>query len=361
MRKSRTKIALLLPSLHAGGMERVMSELANYFSLQNKTEVHLILFGKSPEIFYQLNKNVVIYKINDKFNNRLRIVESFKRLLFVRNEIKNIKPNTILSFGTQWNNFILLSLYGTNFPIFISDRGSPVRKYKGMTEFLKTVLYKNASGIIAQTNKALEITSKRFPNSRIRVIGNPINLIENKISKPENVILSVGRLISSKHHDRLIEVFSKLNAPNWKLIIVGGDALKEKNNSKLKSLVNKKKLESRVLLMGSQKNVDKYYLSSKVFAFTSSLEGFPNVIGEALSYGLPVVSYDCLAGPSEMIVDGENGFLIPVFDDILFQQQLQLIIDNEDLQNKMAKNARKSIMKFSAESIGKQYLNFILS
>jgi hypothetical protein len=67
MRKSRTKIALLLPSLHAGGMERVMSELANYFSLQNKTEVHLILFGKSPEIFYQLNKNVVIYKINDKF------------------------------------------------------------------------------------------------------------------------------------------------------------------------------------------------------------------------------------------------------------------------------------------------------
>jgi GalNAc-alpha-(1->4)-GalNAc-alpha-(1->3)-diNAcBac-PP-undecaprenol alpha-1,4-N-acetyl-D-galactosaminyltransferase len=62
-----------------------------------------------------------------------------------------------------------------------------------------------------------------------------------------------------------------------------------------------------------------------------------------------------------MIVDGENGFLIPVFDDILFQQQLQLIIDNEDLQNKMAKNARKSIMKFSAESIGKQYLNFILS
>ena len=71
--------------------------------------------------------------------------------------------------------------------------------------------------------------------------------------------------------------------------------------------------------------------------------------------------FDCLAGPSEMIVDGQNGFLIPVFDDVLFQQQLQLLIDNEDLQKEMAKNARKSIMKFSTESIGKQYLNFILS
>ena len=220
-------------------------------------------------------------------------------------------------------------------------------------------MYKKASGIIAQTNKAFEVTIKKFPHSNIKVIGNPINLTKYQSVKSENVILSVGRLISTKNHDRLIDIFSKLNATNWKLIIVGGDAIKENNYEKLKSIIKEKKLENKVLLLGNQKNVIQYYLSSKIFAFSSSVEGFPNVIGEALSSGLPVVSYDCVAGPSEMINNGENGFLVPLFDDNLFQQKLQLLINNEELRLKMGVNARKNITMFSNESIGQQYLNFI--
>ncbi len=108
-------------------------------------------------------------------------------------------------------------------------------------------------------------------------------------------------------------------------------------------------------------DVDSQYLKSKIFAFTSNSEGFPNVIGEALSAGLPVVSYDCVAGPSEMIVDGENGFLVPVFDDDLFQKRLQQLIDDEELRQKMARKAPESVEKFSIEKIGQQYLDFILS
>lgn len=169
----------------------------------------------------------------------------------------------------------------------------------------------------------------------------------------------VSRIISTKHHDRLISIFSKLDAPNWKLVIVGGEALKQKHVKNLKDLANHLGIAKRVMFEGEQKNVEDYYLRSSIFAFTSSSEGFPNVIGEALSSGLPVVSYDCIAGPSDMIDDGKNGFLITLFDDEKFRQKLQLLIDDEVLRSEFGNAAKRRIQKFSVESIGKQYLKLI--
>jgi len=362
MNDKKSIIALVMPSLDPGGSERVISELANYFSQYNEIVVHLILFGKNPQIFYQINNNINIHKINSGFNNKFILIESLKRLRFIRKKINQINPNTILSFGTRWNNFVLLSLCFKKYSIFISDRGSPVRRYKFSTELLKSILYPKARGIIVQTKKAYEITLKRFPNANIKIIGNPINnLIYNNICEREDIILTVGRLISSKHHDRLIRIFSKLNASGWKLVIVGGDALKENNYEKLATLIKQSGLSSNIVLTGPQKDVISYYYKSKIFAFTSSVEGFPNVIIEAMAAGLPVVSYDCVAGPSEIITDGENGFLIPLFDDELFQKRLQQLIDDEELRQKMAAKAPASVEKFSIGKIGQQYLDFILS
>jgi glycosyltransferase involved in cell wall biosynthesis len=67
--------------------------------------------------------------------------------------------------------------------------------------------------------------------------------------------------------------------------------------------------KDKVFLEGEQKEIDPWYHRAKLFAFTSSSEGYPNVVGEALSAGLPVVAYDCIAGPSDMIDDGKTGIL----------------------------------------------------
>ena len=362
MNKSIVKIAFIIPSLQAGGMERVMAELANYYSKKKDLEIHFVFYGKSPKLFYTINQNITIHKVKGTFNDSLRLFEALKRMWFIRKTIRAIQPNAVLSFGTQWNNMALLALKNTTFPVFVSDRGSPVRKYKFTTELLKSILYGSAAGIIAQTKTAKEILKERFPKTRITTIGNPINKhTSDKEIKRENLILTIGRLIETKHHDRLIKVFSKLAAPDWKLMIVGGDALKEKNYEKLQLLIKNLGVENRVILTGMQKNIGEYYQKSKIFAFTSSVEGFPNVVGEALSAGLPVVSYDCLAGPSEMITNGDNGFLIPVFDDVKFQEKLQLLINNENLRQKMAEKAPESIKKFCVETIGKQFLDFILA
>ncbi|MDY0281414.1 MAG: glycosyltransferase [Salinivirgaceae bacterium] len=342
-------------------MERVMSELANYFVSLGSISVHLVLHRGVNNQFYDIDHKVYVHVRKERKENK--IFQFFRTLWFIRTKVTEINPDAVLSFGIQWNNLLLLSLLGTKNKVFVSDRGSPIRKYEFPQMTLRKYLYPFSSGIIAQTEMANVLTTKMFPKLTINTIGNPINCFYNqsKINNKENIILSIGRLIDSKHHINLITIFSKLNAQGWKLIIVGGNSLKQNNYEKLKCLINNKGLEGKVILDGARKDVLSYYERSQIFAFTSSVEGFPNVVGEALSAGLPVVSYDCVAGPSEMITDGANGFLVPVFDDELFRQRLQMLIDNEELRDEMGQKARESMKKFSVEEIGQQYINFIFS
>jgi len=359
---AKRKICLVIPSLHLGGMERVMSELAGYFSKIEHFETHLTLYGRKPEIFYQIPQDVVIHKPPFVFKNKYQFYFAIKTLFYLRKEIKKIYPDSILSFGEYWNNFVLLALTGLKFPVFVSDRWRPDKTPRFPHNILRKILYARAAGIIVQTHLAFEIYRKFIPRDKIKVIANPIrNIILGNPDEKENIILSAGRLIETKHFDRLIHIFLKLNAPRWKLIIAGGDAIKQRNFEKLNQLIHNFNAQDRILLTGYVNNMDSLYQKSKIFAFTSSSEGFPNVIGEALSAGLPVVAYDCIAGPSEMIQDGVNGFLVPVFDDGAFVLKLQLLIDNEALRNQMSINAVKSIKKFDINKIGKEYLDFILS
>src|SRR5690606_39271620 len=110
-------------------------------------------------------------------------------------------------------------------------------------------------------------------------------------------ILMVGRFIESKHQDHLIRIFATLKAPGWTLVLVGDDHLQQQNRQKWEGLAKQLGVKDRVLFVGKCNNVDEYFCRASIFAFTSSSEGFPNVIGEAQSAGLPVVAYDCVAGP----------------------------------------------------------------
>ncbi len=343
-------------------MERVMSELANFFAKKSNLEVHLVLYGKSREIFYDLSKNIIIHKPEFDFEDKYRNYHTIRTLFFIRLVVKSIRPDSILSFGELWNNLVLLSLLGLKYPVFISDRCKPDKTFRFFQNSLRKWLYPLATGMIAQTEKAKHIYLSKSLNQNIAVIGNPIRRIENiEKSIEENIVLSIGRLISTKHFNRLIEIFSQIDLPDWKLIIVGGDALKQKNSILLQEQIKKAGLQTRIFLEGNQKDIEGYLLRSDIFAFTSSSEGFPNVIGEAMSAGLPVVAYDCVAGPSDMIEDGKNGFLIPLFDDVMFEEKLRYLMENEDERIQMGAYARQSIQKFSVDTIGEEYYKFLFN
>lgn len=351
---------MVIPSLHPGGMERVMSQLAQYFSGIDSLEAHLILYGSKPELFYSIPDKTILHLPKNRFNNRLRLLSTISRLFFLRNKIIELKPNIILSFGERWNSFVLISVLGLSIPVFISDRCSPTKNLGYLHEILRGILYKKAAGIIVQTQKAMAIYQLRFKKVRVAVIGNPIREIPHLESlAKENIILTVGRIIPSKNHSKLIDSFLKLNIPDWKLYIVGGNALKMNLLEELRAKVNSLGASDRIILTGNVRDVDQYYRMSKIFVFTSESEGFPNVIGEAMAASLPVVSFDCMAGPSDMITDGVNGFLIEMNNYPRLEAKLRLLMCNPDLINEIGIEARRSIKRFSLGEMGESYLKFI--
>jgi len=355
------KVCFVIHSLQAGGMERVMSELLNYFAARKKYEVHLILYGIKREVFYEIADNITIHKPVFEFDNSKRFQSTVKTLFYLRKEIKKINPVTVLSFGELWNNFVLLALLGTKIPVFVSDRSQPDKSIGKLHDRLRKLLYPKAKGIVAQTQKALEIYKKIYNHSNFKVIGNPIRQIDSRPLLRENVILMVGRFIKSKQQDVLIEIFSKLNAPNWKLVLVGYDHLKQENQQKWEALAEELGAADRVIFTGKQGDVEQYYLTSRIFAFTSASEGFPNVIGEAMSAELPIVAFDCVAGPEDLVENGSNGFLIPLNNTEKFVEKLQFLIDHPQNRNEMGKKSKELIAKFELNYICSEFEKFILA
>lgn len=358
--REKMRICLAIPSLQAGGMERVMSEIAWNFSRRENVELHLIMFGRTRDVFYPIPDNMQIHKPSFEYTPKHRTLFTLRTIKYIRSELKRINPNTVLSLGNYWNSLVLLSTLGTKIPVFVSDRSKPDKDMGRLQNWLRVKLYPKAAGVIAQTKKAEEVYHIMYPHHNMTIIGNPIREVcLNPSIRREKIILSIGRLINTKHYDRLINVFAEINDPEWKLYIVGGDALKLNNSEKYRQQVEAMGLQDRVILTGTQKNVDDYLNRASIFVFPSSSEGFPNVIGEAMAAGLPVVSYDCMAGPSDMVEEGKNGYLVPVFDDEAMKARLVELMCNESLREKMGKYAQQSIKKFDKEEICQRFYEFI--
>ncbi len=343
-------------------MERVMSVLIKGFVCNHKAEVHVVLYGAGRQVFYNLDERVNIHIPDWQFDRSHRTRDTFRTIAYLRKTLKGLHADAILSFGSLWNSLVLLSCFGLHLPIYISDRGAPKSSTKGFQYKLKKFLYPTAKGIIVQTSVAEQIYRQRYRQSNFRVIGNPIRNIMIPIdTNCENIVVSVARLVDTKHFDRMISIFDKIGNKAWKLVIVGGNADGQHIMEDLERQRELCTLKDNIILAGTQKDVESYLLRSKIFAFTSSEEGFPNAIGEAMSAGLPVVAYDCVTGPSEMIEDGKNGYLVDVFDDGTFAQRLQQLMDDEALRSEMGRYAKESIKRFEEDKIISQFYEFITS
>lgn len=343
-------------------MERVMATLANDFSSRDKTEVHLLLIGRKRNIKYELSNKVNVYKPSFKFNNKKRFWHTLLTITFLRKTVNRLSPDVVLSFGEVWNSLVLISLLYTNIPTYVSDRCQPDKSLGQIQDALRKWLYPNAYGVIAQTEQAKQVFLQQKLNDNIPVIGNPIQQRKPKrFEDRKKIVLSVGRLITSKHHAELIRLFAAIDLPEWQLVIVGGDALRQNNSRKLQQLISELGVEDKVTLTGTVKEVKDWYQRSSLFAFPSSSEGFPNVLGEALANGLPVVAFDCVAGPRDMVTDGVNGYLVETMDFGGFKNKLQHLMEDETLRAKMAEQAPASVERFDVQVIGERFYQTLTS
>ncbi len=353
--KPKKKICLVIPSLVGGGMERVMSELANYL-VRKEVSVSLILMFKD-EVFYKLDPEIqVIEPSQRKISN---LTYAFFLFPFLRRKIQKIKPDAVLSFGERYNSYVLLATLGLTVPVYISDRSSPHKTLSRFNLWMSKKLYKNAAGVVAQTSKAAELLSRRLNGAQdnIRVIPNPLREIKGLKYQQKNQIVALGRLVREKRYDRLLEVISLLKEPSWKLVIVGDGYLR----SDVENMIEEYGVQDRVILAGQQKQVDAFLGESKIYVLSSDIEGYPNALCEAMAHGLACISFDCVAGPSDIIEHGKNGILIEDGHTKLFARELDRLIANEDERLRLGLEAKKIRARLKGDEIFEQYLHFLLS
>ena len=348
------KLCLVLPSLTGGGMERVMTELAWFFVTKENIETHLILLARCAK-FYTMPPEVIIHEPEFEFNNKLRIIHTIRTIFYLRRKIKFLKPDSILSFGEMYNSFVLLSTLLLKIRIIVSDRSKPDKKWGMLHEYLRKFLYIKATGIISQTNYSKDFLKSVTKHQNIVIIPNPVMPFKQLNEEKQNIILNVGRLISTKRIDLLLDIFANSKFEDWKLWIVG-------DGPERKNLENKSfdlGIQNNVTFWGNKKDIEMFYSKAKIFAFTSNSEGFPNALLEAMSAGLACISFDCIAGPSDLINNGENGYLIKNGDVNDYLLKLNSLINSPELVEQFSKSSVISTKEFEINKIGNKYFNYL--
>ncbi|QSO48151.1 glycosyltransferase [Alicyclobacillus mengziensis] len=188
----------------------------------------------------------------------------------------------------------------------------------------------DADALVAIAPSIQAESMRKHPNLPTFVIGNPIELHVNEIPRPSDVptFLYIGRLVGQKRVDWIIKAFARIRTKPWRLKIIGGGILE----SSLKQLAGQLGIQRRIEWVPFQEEPWNCVNEASALLLMSQYEGFPMVILEALARGVPVIAADCPTGPSDIIKDGENGYLVGVDDYDSFVDTILDVIDgNLDL------------------------------
>jgi GalNAc-alpha-(1->4)-GalNAc-alpha-(1->3)-diNAcBac-PP-undecaprenol alpha-1,4-N-acetyl-D-galactosaminyltransferase len=231
-------------------------------------------------------------------------------------------------------------------PVVISERTHPVlndtisRPWK----LLRRLSYWRAQQVIAQTRDAAGWIERRC-HTTVSVIPNFLRALPEPVAARESLIIAVGRLSKEKGFDILIEAFARVRArfPDWRLCILGAGP----EQGSLADQVRKLDLQTRVELVGQVSDVEAWMARAALMVHPSRREGFPNAVLEAMGMGVAVICADCRSGPSELIVDGVNGRLVPVDDlESLTLAMSQLMADSK-ARERLGKEASRVRQQFA--------------
>jgi len=293
-----------------GCIERALFVLANKWAEQDYNVVYVSFLKGKP--FYQLDSKIEVIEPSFKRSTSLlnKLLFYPRLLLFIRRTVMTSSPDRVVVFGDWFSPLSFLALLGTNYQVYISDRTIPEHPFKFPIPHLKKWLYPKAAGFLAQTNRAKVYKENLFGNRhKIKVIPNALASLDinnNKDVLKEKTILYVGRFEWEKDPEILIRAFKEVVSknPEWTVEMDGYGPLFEK----MKKLTNFLKIKSNVIFHGKVNKIEKLYDTTAIIVLPSVIEGFPNALIEAISFGLPCVCYSDI--PYEDIIKpNSNGIL----------------------------------------------------
>lgn len=363
------KIVYCTPALYmAGGVERVLTLKANYFAEQFGYDITIILTeGKNKSIFYPLSDKVKVINLDVNFEELwrcsfikkvfvyLKKQRLFKKLL--TSELMRIRPDITISLLRREINFLTSIKDGSKKIGELHVNRANYRNFeKNESDFIKTLFARfwmnSLVGHLRKLDRFIVLTEEDRSQwqelSNVEVIPDPLSFKTDKVSPLNSKrVIAVGRYVYQKGFDLLLQAWAIVEKQNqnWELAIYGqGDrAYYEQLIDTLK--INRK----RCHLYGPTNDIKHEYLNSSVFAFSSRFEGFGMVLVEAMSCGLPVVSFDCPCGPKDIVTNHVDGLLVPNGNVRQFADSLLILLNNPEELLHLSKNAQEKSKNYSLD------------
>lgn len=347
----------------SGGIERVIVTLANKMCDQYNIT---ILVKDEPKSFYKLDKRVQMISLDNElnFNMNNQLSRVFSAIDSVLKNSKTLKlylrQNTFDYYYLAHPLNVLefhLSRGVNKKDTIITEHGAPTA-YNFAYKKIKLWLYPKAKIYVVPTTtdtlyyKKLKLPAQYLPHFKS-------DLLYEKATLKENIALNIGRFTDVKQQIVLLKIWNSLvnfkQMKSWKLFLVGTGELK----AQFEEFIKTNNLQEYVFLMPPQQDVAFYYKNASLFLLSSKTEGFGMVLLEAISFGLPCISFDCPSGPRDIIKNNENGFLIPSNDEGALEKSIINFMTNSSLKNKMSKKSLEISNNWNDEKLIEQW-NVIL-
>lgn len=345
-------IVFVTGSMCRGGAERVISVLANEYAEKNWNVYILMLLHN--DVKYDLNNKVNVIDVsNDRIHGSKRIIYLLNK---TRKVIKQLNPSVIVSFMAQICLITWFSCLGLKAKIVLSERIDPASVHRSfINRMALNYIYANCSCTVLQTERAQAYFPLSVRNNSV-IIPNPVKVTAERTSNNEHVIVTAGRLTEQKNHKLLIEAFDSIHAkhPDYRLDIYGNGPLEKELKTQIAGLG----LENVVKLKGNVANIHEHIKNDEIFVLSSDFEGLSNALIEAMMMGFPVVSTNC-AGSDEIIIDGDNGLIVPTCDKGALVSAINRLIENDSFRERCGENAKNIVDFAGAENVIKKWFEVI--
>ena len=359
----------MLTSLYGGGAERVVCRLLAGLD-RRVFEPTLVLMNRTGEYLQDVPADVPVVDLQK--GGRWDV---FRMLWSLRRRLRRARPDVVFSLLDYPNILTVLASLGWRRPyrVIISEhnfhrRYLPETRLPGIRRWLMSLTYRRADTTVVVSQGLAQSLIDDFgvEGGRIEVIHNPLELgvIQTRSREPVThpflapsrpngfVIVAAGRLTKQKNFALAIRALADLRCRRPACLIILGQGELE---VELKALADELGVRDAVDFVGFQQNPFAWMRQADAFVLSSSWEGFGIVVAEAQACGVPVVSTDCPAGPSEIIEDRVSGILVPVDDPQAMSRALDELATQPALREALVRRALERGQRFDLDHVVGRY------